>query len=268
MNHLKVFKSVTARFQTILHIFSTRNSIQFQMISRYTRILQRKLGSVANFDTSHLAFKFSPEKNSADLLQAFNDSYEHIEDGTNGTSDSFVSNIVEQINRPNATPVSSLYTTRTVKMLFLKDNYVRALLRSEMKKSKLGQVDLLVLEYPGLVNTNEMSDEFKDMIDRSWKAMEQCVADGYAKSLGVRNFSEQMVERILMSCSIKPTIVELNPQTSRLVNICKNNKIEAENGANLSSQIISQSSQKESSLDGNTLTLLSMNQSTMPSMSL
>lgn len=40
----------------------------------------------------------------------------------------------------------------------------------------------------------------------TWKAMEECVKLGYAKSIGLSNFNSQQIERILKRATIKPVV--------------------------------------------------------------
>ena len=42
-----------------------------------------------------------------------------------------------------------------------------------------------------------------DYVD-TWKAMEECVRKGLTRSIGISNFNERQVERIMNHCSIKP----------------------------------------------------------------
>lgn len=63
----------------------------------------------------------------------------------------------------------------------------------------------------------------------TWSGMEECVRLGLAKSIGVSNFNEEQVERILKNCSIKPAVnqVEVNPNLNqkKLIEFCKKHDI-------------------------------------------
>lgn len=60
--------------------------------------------------------------------------------------------------------------------------------------------------------SGEVSYSSTDYVD-TYKAMEECVKLGLAKSIGVSNFNSQQIERVLASCSIKPVVnqVECHP---------------------------------------------------------
>lgn len=66
------------------------------------------------------------------------------------------------------------------------------------------------------------------MVD-TWKAMECLVKKGLVKHIGVSNFGEQLLERILANAEIKPVCnqIELHPrlQQERLVRYCQQNNI-------------------------------------------
>ena len=55
-------------------------------------------------------------------------------------------------------------------------------------------------------------DDNIDFIE-SWKAMELLVGDGLIKLIGLSNFNEKQIERILQLCKHKPVInqVEIHP---------------------------------------------------------
>lgn len=63
----------------------------------------------------------------------------------------------------------------------------------------------------------------------TWKGMEECVRLGLAKSIGVSNFNEEQIERILKNCSINPVVnqIEVNPNLNQkiLIQFCKERNI-------------------------------------------
>lgn len=67
-----------------------------------------------------------------------------------------------------------------------------------------------------------------DYVD-TWKAMEQLVALGLAKSIGISNFNQSQVERLLANCTIKPANnqIEVSPAINqrKLVDYCNERDI-------------------------------------------
>lgn len=59
--------------------------------------------------------------------------------------------------------------------------------------------------------------------------MEECVNLGLAKSIGLSNFNEEQMERVLKNCKIKPVVnqVEVNPNNNQkpLIQFCKERDI-------------------------------------------
>lgn len=59
--------------------------------------------------------------------------------------------------------------------------------------------------------------------------MEDCVNLGLTKSIGLSNFNEQQIERVLEHCKIKPVVnqFEINPDCSQknLIRFCKDRDI-------------------------------------------
>merc|ERR1712048_902742 len=68
-------------------------------------------------------------------------------------------------------------------------------LKQQLSDLKLNYVDLYLIHAPWVVDGNDQVLDI-DLID-IWKEMEECVELGLAKSIGVSNFNENQVERIV-----------------------------------------------------------------------
>jgi len=70
---------------------------------------------------------------------------------------------------------------------------------------------------PEWVNFDGKMDIIPNDMCATWKAMEDLVSDGTTKTIGVSNFSVQLLRQILSTCSIRPSTlqIELHPQNSQ-----------------------------------------------------
>jgi aldehyde reductase len=56
-----------------------------------------------------------------------------------------------------------------------------------------------------------------DYVD-TWKAMEECVKLGLAKSIGLSNFNSEQINRVLEACTIKPVVNQVGSYLLQLLN--------------------------------------------------
>eukprot|EP00092_Neocalanus_flemingeri_P020553 GFUD01022266.1.p1 GENE.GFUD01022266.1~~GFUD01022266.1.p1 ORF type:complete len:327 (-),score=76.82 GFUD01022266.1:440-1420(-) len=119
---------------------------------------------------------------------------------------------------------------------------VERLLNKQLGKLGLDYVDLYLIHGPmGWKNTGDDLDMFSadeegfanldnetDLVGL-WKGMETMVMNGKAKTIGVSNFNEKQIERIIQSCKIKPVNnqVEVHAYFSNkgIVEYCKSKGI-------------------------------------------
>jgi len=83
-------------------------------------------------------------------------------------------------------------------------------LRASLKRLKMDYVDLWLVHYP---------IPFLDdgVLERVWKGMEECKADGLAKSIGVSNFRPHDLERVLSVAKDIPVVnqIEFHPYVQK-----------------------------------------------------
>ncbi|KAL4712364.1 hypothetical protein ACJJTC_001525 [Scirpophaga incertulas] len=111
------------------------------------------------------------------------------------------------------------------------DSHARAdvipALKSSLSNLKLDYVDLYLIHWPVSVNDKGV-DTGIDFVE-TWKGMEEAVKLGLAKSIGVSNFNEDQLERLMKNSNIKPAVnqIEINPTLSqhKLVNFCKERSV-------------------------------------------
>ncbi|WP_445505723.1 aldo/keto reductase [Niallia sp. 03091] len=92
---------------------------------------------------------------------------------------------------------------------------------TSLKKLDLEYIDLYLIHWPG-----------KDKYIESWKALERLYEEGLVKAIGVSNFHEHHLERLMANANEKPTVnqVELHPRLAQeeLRQYCKEKDIKVE----------------------------------------
>lgn len=89
------------------------------------------------------------------------------------------------------------------------DNTKKAI-EDSLKKLDTDYIDLMLIHWP---NPIHFRDNWKEANAQSWKAMEEAVAKGKIKSLGVSNFQGHHLDALLETANIKPAVnqILLNP---------------------------------------------------------
>ncbi|KAF4043323.1 Aldo/keto reductase family [Phytophthora infestans] len=109
----------------------------------------------------------------------------------------------------------------TSKLFILNWGYEKALetTRASNEKLGLGYIDLYLLHAPGDAATRE----------ETWRALKELHEQGVLKDIGVSNFGEAHLEKLLKTAKVKPAVnqVELHPWLMRptLVKYCKEHDI-------------------------------------------
>ena len=123
---------------------------------------------------------------------------------------------------------------------FAADRVVRSATQSN-ESLGLGHIDVLLLHFPVPMHDKPgvpfpleedgttAFDDSTDVYNETWKAMEQLVDRGIAKSIGVSNFSSAQIETLVQTARIKPVVnqVESHPllPQEKLLATCKKHDI-------------------------------------------
>lgn len=91
---------------------------------------------------------------------------------------------------------------------------------------QLKYIDLYLIHWP---ITKETIDNWQDVNNETWKAMEKLYKENKIKNLGVSNFRQHHLEPLLKNCKIKPVInqIEFHPGMYQkdTLEYCKKNNI-------------------------------------------
>ncbi|VDK24473.1 unnamed protein product [Taenia asiatica] len=116
---------------------------------------------------------------------------------------------------------------------------VRKACKQSVKNFGLQYLDLYLIHFPvsfklkegeafDVNGPNAVTFEYHKLED-TWKAMEEMVAAGLVKSIGVSNFNKRQIECILASCMIPPAVnqVEVNIHclNTKLIEFCHSKSI-------------------------------------------
>nr|CAB3220806.1 aldose reductase-like [Phallusia mammillata] len=115
---------------------------------------------------------------------------------------------------------------------------VRSAFMESLNNLKVGYLDLYLLHFPmAFVNNGQVfpvDEEGKiTVVDidymETWKELEKLVAEGLVKNIGISNFNEYQLTRLLKECKVRPAShqIELSPylMQDRMIELCKKNKI-------------------------------------------
>lgn len=107
------------------------------------------------------------------------------------------------------------------------ENDVIPALKESLEQTRLDYFDLYLIHWPVSINAKG-EDAAIDYIE-TWRGMEEAVNLGLVKSIGVSNFNEEQLERLLKNARINPVVnqIEINPTFTqhKLVNFCKGKDI-------------------------------------------
>ncbi len=110
-------------------------------------------------------------------------------------------------------------------------------LQKTLRDLQVDYLDLYLIHWPVVlkqgVGLPEKAEDFRPLeevpLASTWKAMEECLAEGLCKHLGVSNFSQKKLANLLESGSLKPEVnqVESHPylQQKELLEYCQRENV-------------------------------------------
>jgi len=127
-----------------------------------------------------------------------------------------------------------LFLTSKLWNTFHRPDLVLPAIKKTLSDLKTDYIDLYLIHWPmafkegeGLFPKNDKDEPLysdADYVD-TWKAMEECVKLGLAKSIGVSNFNSEQLERVLKVATIQPATnqVEVHPylNQTKLTEFCQ-----------------------------------------------
>ena len=107
--------------------------------------------------------------------------------------------------------------TRTVTKIWFDDmGYEPALMsaRASMDNLQTERLDVLLIHFPGSVDSVQSPARNKKLRSETWRACERLLADGRVQSIGVSNYTPRQLRETLASCSTPPMVLqtEIHPR--------------------------------------------------------
>ncbi|KAG0228083.1 hypothetical protein BGW42_002433 [Actinomortierella wolfii] len=156
--------------------------------------------------------------------------YRHIDTAWYYETEQYVGEGIREAKVPRR----EIFVTTKLWNSFHKPEDVRPALEDSLKNLGLEYVDLYLLHFP--IAFDPKDDPFTTSpkavdIDylETWRAMEDLLTTDKVKALGVSNFSQPQLERLLQHCRQPPQVLqtEIHPQLpeNELIEFCKRNQI-------------------------------------------
>lgn len=161
------------------------------------------------------------------IEEAINVGYRHFDTATIYKNEQQIGHALAKTLKEGKVKRGDLFIT--TKVWAEKDNVAKSLERS-LQDLQLDYVDLFLIHWP-LSEWDNKSQTFKQPpLHVTWKQMEDLVRAGKCKSIGVSNFSVQLLVDLLSYAEIKPVCnqIEVHPYliNEDLIGFCKKNSIE------------------------------------------
>nr|BAN20691.1 aldo-keto reductase [Riptortus pedestris] len=175
------------------------------------------------------------------LTTAIASGYRHIDTAYMYENEKYIGQTLNKLFSEGKLKREDIFIVTKLPLIANRAEYVETFLKRSLESLQLDYVDLYLVHHPvGFKNhgpDNIFPKDENDKLDVDfetehltlWKAMEDQVDAGRAKSIGVSNFNISQMRRILENCRIPiaNTQVELNIylQQPDLVSFCKENDI-------------------------------------------
>ncbi|XP_070557272.1 aldo-keto reductase family 1 member B1-like [Ptychodera flava] len=181
-----------------------------------------------------------PHEAVAAVKAAIDAGYRHIDTAYVYDNEEQIGQAIKEVIAEGKVKREELFIVTKLAIQYLSPERVREGFYKSLKMLQLDYVDLYLIHSPTAVQyiedhplpTNEkgelLIDVDVDYVD-TWKEMEKLVDEGLTRSIGVSNFNEKQIERVLHVAKHKPVNnqIELNPYFIRqqLVSFCQSKGI-------------------------------------------
>lgn len=140
------------------------------------------------------------------VLAALKAGYRHIDTAAIYGNEESVGRAIEK----SGVPREELFVTTKLWNKYHSYEGAKAALAESLQKLGLDYVDLYLIHWP---NPIYVRDHWQTANSEAWRAMEEAVAEGKVRSIGISNFMPRHTEALLKTAKIKPAVnqIFLNP---------------------------------------------------------
>lgn len=165
--------------------------------------------------------------------QALEYGYRHIDTAHVYENEDKIGKVLKEWLSTGKVKRDELFITTKLPPVGMRPEKVEYYMKKSLENLQLDYVDLYLIHVPTGMNLEESTgkreiDPKSDFI-AVWKKMEEQVDQKRTKYIGLSNFNEQQIDRVLKSCRIKPVNLQIEIhaylQQDNLVNYCKQNNI-------------------------------------------
>lgn len=163
---------------------------------------------------------------------ALKNGYKHIDGAFIYLNEKEVGAVYEKVFKSGSVKREDIFITSKLWNYRHRPDLVKSACEKTLSDLKLDYLDLYLIHWP--VSTNPDGEILNNDFDKTpiidtWREMEKLVESGKVKSIGVCNFSPELLEDLIKQAKIKPAVnqVELNPYLPqpKLLEFCKKNNI-------------------------------------------
>ncbi|CAG9137440.1 unnamed protein product [Plutella xylostella] len=155
------------------------------------------------------------------VYKALDIGYRHIDTAFNYNNEEAIGKAISKWINDGKGQRKDLFITTKLPHVGNRAGDVRKFLDLQLSRLKLDYVDLYLIHVPFGFHCNqetltpvvkENGDYDLDMTTNhveTWKAMEECQKNGLIRNLGLSNFNEEQIERIIKNSTIKPQVLQV-----------------------------------------------------------
>ena len=176
-------------------------------------------------------WKVPPEKSADVCYKAIVSGYRRLDCACDYGNEKEVGEGIAQALKDGICTREELFVTSKLWNTYHKPEHVKLAINRSLKDLQLSYLDEYLIHFPISLEFVPFEEKYppewtnmdgkmvvvpNDMC-ATWQAMEQLVDEGLTKTIGVCNFSTQLLRQILATCRIRPTTlqVELHPHNSQ-----------------------------------------------------